>query len=280
VRGKKVTTKQNPLQTIHEIPLNDIHISNDNVRHSDATRDLDELVLSIKRHGLLQPVVLKGEFGTPPYDLITGQRRFLAHEQLKSPTIRAVFAGNLSKTQAVVRSLVENLQRLDLEYDDTSKAVTYLYEKLGKDVTAVHKETGLSLRKIRDFILIEARATPKMKSLLKQRKVKPADVKRAIRAAQDNLKKAEELLELMVKYKPTSHQKRRLVMYGERKKGASAKHILEEAMKPHVEQNIIISLPDELREALVKATKSLSIEPEELAAKILTDWLRSQGFVA
>jgi hypothetical protein len=51
-------------------------------------------------------------------------------------------------------------------------------------------------------------------------------------------------------------------------------------MKPHVEQNIIISLPDELREALVKATKSLSIEPEELAAKVLTDWLRSQGFVA
>jgi ParB family transcriptional regulator, chromosome partitioning protein len=275
-----VNTKQSPLQTIHEVSLKDIHISDDNVRHSDATRDLDELVASIKRHGLLQPVVLRGEPGSPPYELITGQRRLLAHQELKVPTIRAVFAGNLSKTEVVVRSLVENLQRLDLEYYDTSKAVTYLYQKLGKDVQAVHKETGLSARKIRDFIMIEARATPKMKSLLKQHKVKPADVKRALRAAQDNLKKAEELLELMVKYKPTSHQKRRIVMYGERKKGASAKHILEEAMKPHVEQNIIISLPDDLRDALIKATKSLSIEPEELAAKILSDWLRSQGFVA
>jgi ParB family chromosome partitioning protein len=277
---KRAKTQETPLDKIYAIPLGDIQIGDDNVRLSGATRELDELMASIKRHGLLQPVVLKGHHGDPPYELVSGQRRFLAHETLKLPTIRAVFAGNLSKTQAVVHSLVENLQRLELEYHDTAQAVTYLYRKLGKDVNAVHQETGLSLRKIRDFILIEARATPRMKSLLEKKKVSPADVKRAIRAAQDNLAKAEELLELIVKYQPTVHQKRRIVMYGEQKKGATAKHILEEAMKPHVEQNIIISLPDDIRDALVKATESLSIEPEELATKVLSDWLRDQGFIA
>lgn len=274
-------TKEAPLDTIHDISLDEITISPHNVRHADPTRDLDELAASIKVHGLLQPIVLRGEYGNPPYELITGQRRFLAHQQiLKRPTIRAVFAGNLSKDDALVRSLVENLQRLELEYQDTARAVTHLYKTLGKDIQAVHKETGLSVRKIRDFILIHERATPKMKSLLKRRKVSPADVKRAIRAAQDNLKKAEELLELIIKYKPTTHQKRRLVTYGEQEKTASAKQILKRAMQPHVEQNIIISLPDDLRQALLKATKSLSVEPEELAAKVLGDWLRAQGFVA
>ncbi len=274
-------TKEAPLDTIHDISLDEITISPQNVRHADPTRDLDELAASIKVHGLMQPIVLRGEYGNPPYELITGQRRFLAHQQiLKRPTIRAVFAGNLSKDDALVRSLVENLQRLELEYQDTARAVTHLYKTLGKDIQAVHKETGLSVRKIRDFILIHERATPKMKSLLKHRKVSPADVKRAIRAAQDNLKKAEELLELIIKYKPTTHQKRRLVTYGEQEKTASAKQILKRAMQPHVEQNIIISLPDDLRQALLKATKSLSVEPEELAAKVLGDWLRAQGFVA
>jgi len=276
-----VKTKEAPLDTIHDISLDEITISLQNVRHADPTRDLDELAASIKVHGLMQPIVLRGEYGNPPYELITGQRRFLAHQQiLKRPTIRAVFAGNLSKDDALVRSLVENLQRLELEYQDTARAVTHLYKTLGKDIQAVHKETGLSVRKIRDFILIHERATPKMKSLLKHRKVSPADVKRAIRAAQDNLKKAEELLELIIKYKPTTHQKRRLVTYGEQEKTASAKQILKRAMQPHVEQNIIISLPDDLRQALLKATKSLSVEPEELAAKVLGDWLRAQGFVA
>jgi ParB family transcriptional regulator, chromosome partitioning protein len=272
---------ENPLEKIYEIPLKEIEVSDDNVRLCDATKDLDELAASIKRHGLLQPVVLMGVFGKPPYQLISGQRRFLAHQQiLKYPDIRAVFVGTLSKTEAVVRSLVENMQRVELEYDDTAKAVTFLYEKLGKDDRKVSQETGLSLKKVRDFILIEARATSTMKSWIKTHKVSPADVKRAIRAAQDNLDKAEKLLELIIKYKPTAHQKRRLVAYGEHDKKATAENILEQAMKPHVEENIVISLPDELRQGLLKATKSLEMEPDELAAKVLSDWLRNQGFVA
>jgi len=156
---------QDPPQPISEdLPyrLDDIVVSPDNVRLSDPTKNLDELAASIRRHGLLQPVVLVGEYGKPPYQLITGQRRFLAHQQiLKASKIQAVFAGKLSKTELVVRSLVENLQRQELEYDDTAKAVTYLYEKYGQDERKVAEHTGLSLAKVRDFILVEAKATPR-----------------------------------------------------------------------------------------------------------------------
>jgi hypothetical protein len=165
-----------------------------------------------------------------------------------------------------------------LSYEDTAQAVTYLYKKFGGDERQVQKETGLSLRKVRDFILIDAQATPKMKAALKAQKVKPADVKRAIQASQGNLKKAEELVELIIEVKPTTHQKARLVMYGESNKSAPAEKILKEAMKPHVEQSLIITLPEEIREALIKATSSLAMEPAELAAKVLGDWLRSEGF--
>jgi ParB family chromosome partitioning protein len=267
------------LDKIYEIPLKEIDVSDDNVRVHEALRNLDELAASIEKHGLLQPVVLLGDFGKPPYKLISGQRRLLAHKKiLKTQRIRAVFAGHLTKTDAVIRSLVENMQRVELDYEDTANAVTYLYEKLGKDERKVQGATGLSLRTIRDFILIEARATPKIKALMRGKKISPVDVKRAIRAAQGNLKKAEELVELIIQQKPTSHQKRRIVSYGERDTGASAKKILDEAMQPHVEQNLIVSLPEDLRKALVKATLSMEMEPEELAAKVLGDWLREQGF--
>ena len=267
-----------PLGTIYDIKLTDIHVSIDNVRHHDPTKDLDELAASIQRHGLLQPVVLNGEYGKPPYQLIGGQRRFLAHQKLKAPTIRAVFAGKLTRSQAVVRSLVENLQRVQLSYEDTADAVTELYKTFDGDDRKVQKETGLSLRKVREFILIEAQATPKMKAALRTKKVKPADVKRAIQASQGDIKKAEALVELIIDLKPTTHQKARLVSYGEANDKASAGKILKEAMKPHVEQNLIITLPDEIREALKKATSKLDMDPAELAAKVLGDWLRSEGF--
>lgn len=268
------------LNQIYVVPIKDIQIGHDNVRISDVGRDLDELAASIKQHGLLQPIVLAGEWGKPPYQLISGQRRFLAYQLiLKSKVIKALFAGKLNKTEAIVRSLVENLQRQELEYEDTARAVTYLYEQLGKDEVKVHKTTGLSLQKVREFILIEARATPKIKTLLKAGKIGPVDVKRAIRAAQGEMAKAEALVDLIIKHKPTAHQKRRLVTYGAKDKKASAESILNEAMKPHVERTLALGLPEVVRNALEKATKSLDMEPEELATKVLTDWLRNQGFV-
>lgn len=268
------------LDTIRDIPLDEIRISDDNVRLHDPERDLDELAASIKKHGLLQPVVLLGEYGKPPYKLISGQRRFLAHKKiLDAESIRAVFAGKLDKTQTIIRSLVENLQRVELEYVDTAKAITTLYEKFDGDEEKVQKETGLSIRKIREYVMIEAQASPKMKTMLKAGDVTASDVKRALRAAQDNIKKAEALLDLIVELQPTSHQKRRLVQYGEQNRKATAKSILDAAMKPHVEENIVINLPEDVRSGLQKATKKMSMEPEELASQVLTDWLSAQGFM-
>ncbi len=267
------------LETIYEIPLEKIQISDDNVRDSNPMKDLEDLAASISKHGLLQPVVLLGEINKTPYKLISGQRRFFAHKKLDKETIRAVFVGKLDKTQAIVRSLVENMQRVDLEYEDTSRAITYLYENFKKDERKVQKETGLSLRKIRDFIKIEAQATPVMKDLLKRKKVSPADVKRALRAAQDNISKAEELLNFIAEKQPSWHQKKRIVQCGEREKSASAKKIFEDAMKPQIEQNVIINLTPEVRDGLNLAVKTMEMEPEELAAKALSDWLKNQGFL-
>ena len=264
---------------IHKIKLGDIEISKQNVRLTHQTKNLDELAASIKKHGLLQPVVLLGDYGEPPYKLIAGQRRFLAHEQLNKKTIKSVFAGDLSKQQATLHSLVENVQRLDLNHADTAKAITDLYKAFNKNDRKVQKETGLSLRKVRDYINIDAQASPKMKRKLRDKKVSPADVKRALRAAQGNLKKAERLLDLMEQYPLTKYQKKRVIEYGEKHTKASAKKIVEEAMRPRVEQKIMISLPEEIRKGLEIATKDFSMDAEEIVAEILEKWLYDQGFI-
>jgi len=80
---------------IYEIKLSAIQISEQNVRKTNAEKELEELMENIKKYGLFQPVVLLGNPGKPPYKLIVGQRRFLAHKRLKKETIKAVFAGDL-----------------------------------------------------------------------------------------------------------------------------------------------------------------------------------------
>ena len=264
---------------IYAVKLTDIEISELNVRRSNATKDIDELAASIKEHGLLQPVVLLGEFGKAPYQLIAGQRRFLAHEKLKAKTIRAVFVGDLDDDEAILLSLIENLQTVELNHADSAKAVSKLYEDYGKDERKVQKQTGLSIRRIRDYLTIDAQASAKMKRQLREKKVTPADVKRALRAAQGSIKKAEQLLDLMLEYPLTKHQKRRVQEYGEANSSASAKKILEEAIRPRVEQSILVSLPEEVRKGLEKAMEDLSQDPEEIVADVLHNWLSEQGFI-
>jgi ParB family transcriptional regulator, chromosome partitioning protein len=264
---------------IYDIPLEQINIGDHNVRLTNPEKDLDQLAASIKRQGLLQPIVLEGEYGSPPYQLVSGQRRFLAHERfLHAKAIQAVFVGKISRTEAIIRSLVENLQRADLEFRDTANAVTELYKELGSD-EAVRDATGLSLRRIRSHLLIEARASEKMKTYLHAGRVSVADVKRSLQAAQDDIAKAERLLDLIVEYNPTSHEKRRLVSYGMKSPGATADDIFADARKPHVEQKLVVALSEDVRAALAEATKSLEMDnAAELVERIIAEWLEQEGF--
>ncbi len=265
---------------VHDILVRNIRIDVGNVRHSGAETDLQELADSIKKHGLFQPVVLRGKHGNPPYKLIIGQRRFLAHKKiLGAKTILARFAGTLTDTEAAVRSLVENMCRVELSYSDAADAITDLYKKFGRDPRRVKKETGLSVRKINQYVYIEERASKKTKRRLRQRGVKPVDVQRAIRAASEDVEKADELLHLMEEYQLTPPAMKRMVEYGRKHPSASAKTIIKTAQKPIVERQVLVPLTDQLREALASAATTLRMALDEVAAKAVEEWLSAKGFL-
>lgn len=273
------STTDSPLD-IHEIELKDIVISDANVRKHDIDRDLQELANSIKRHGQLQPIVLNGEFDKPPYEIIIGQRRFLAiRDVLNCTTIRATFAGKISKTEATIRSLSENMVRSDLSYEDTANAVTELYKHYKRDEYKVAKETGLSLQKIRRFIYIEEQASDKTKEKLRKGEVAPIDVQRALRAASGNIKKADELLELMKRHKLDKFQKARVVSLGISKPSAPAEEIIRLAKPPAIEKAFLIHLSDEGRKGLILASEKFHMNPDETASFAIEDWLTAKGFI-
>ena len=262
---------------IYEIDLNDIKISEHNVRLTGKKTGIDELAESIKKYGLLQPVVLRGSHGNPPYELIVGQRRFLAHRALRKNTIRAVFSGDLKDVEAKILSLSENMQRVELNHADKAEAITVLYLRYKRDDRRVAQELGLSLRTVRDYIKIEEQATPKAKELLRQRKVKKADVKRVIDAVQGDANKADRLLDKIPQL--SKYEKSRVVNYGKSHPEASADKIIEEAKKPRLETTVILSLPKGFDNALNKATRKLSMDRESIAVRTLSEWLKNNGYL-
>lgn len=264
---------------IYEIPLSQIRVSEFNVRKHDPQAEIEFLAKSIRDRGLLQPVVLRGTHGVRPYELIVGQRRFLAHKKLGRRSIKAVFCGSVTDLSAKILSLAENLHRVELNHADKAQAITALYNRYKRNDRRVAKELGLPIRTVRDYIKIEERASRKAKGLLRERKVSKADVKRAIDAAHGDKDKADDLLSEMRKLKLTKYEKTRIVNLGRSHPRASAKTILEEAMKPKIERTLILNLTDEVEKALNRAQKDLLLEKEQIAEQALTLWLRKNRYL-
>jgi ParB/RepB/Spo0J family partition protein len=263
-----------------EIPLKHIKLQGSNVRSDldspNSQENLQELAQNIKVNGLLQPIVLRGEFGNPPYDVIVGQRRFLAHQVLGAESIKATFSGEIDNMNALLLSLSENMCRQEMNYEDMQRAITTLYNHYNKDERKVQAQTGFSIRMIRNYVRIEEQATDKIKDLLKKG-LSMADAKRAIDASQGDKAKADALIDEIMKL--TTYEKKRLVESSNKNPKASVDDLVKEAKKPKWEETIVLNLPAEISNAVKKATETLSIDAEQLAMDVLVSWLKTNDFL-
>jgi len=264
-------------ERIYSIPLKHIRISECNARLTDKKIGIEELAQSIKRHGLLQPVTLRGSYGNPPYELIVGQRRYHAHRLIPKSTIEAVFCGDINDWEAKILSLTENMHRVELNHADKAEAITALYLHYNRNDRRVSRELDIPLRTVRDYIKIEEQATAKAKRLLREGRIRKADVKRVIDAAQGDTNKADRLLDKMPYL--SKYEKSRAVRYSQSHPKASFEEIIEVSQKQVIETTIILSLPKEIVIALNKAAYKLSMDRESVARKALSDWLENKGFL-
>jgi len=108
-----------------ELPIKDIRPNPFQPRKTVDPGALEELVSSIKQAGLLQPIVVRRANGGSTYELIAGERRLRACQQLGWERIPAVQREADDRTLLTL-ALIENLQRDDLSPVDEARG----YERL------------------------------------------------------------------------------------------------------------------------------------------------------
>ena len=100
---------------------------------------LAELVASIEASGLLQPVVVRSRNGA--YELIAGERRWRAVQQLGWPTVPAVVKEADDQTLLTL-ALIENLQRNDLSPIDEAQGYQRLIDQFKLPQAEVARMVG------------------------------------------------------------------------------------------------------------------------------------------
>src|SRR5579884_3437034 len=111
------------------IPIDRIRPGGDRPRRSVDPDALNELAASIRAHGVLQPIRVRTA-GGGRYEIIAGERRWIAARQAGLRVIPALIAAS-DDEHAYVESLVENVQREDLNAVDRAHALRHLRVNLG-----------------------------------------------------------------------------------------------------------------------------------------------------
>ncbi|AXQ22676.1 ParB/RepB/Spo0J family partition protein [Acinetobacter wuhouensis] len=111
-------------------------------------QDLQELAASIKKHGVMQPIVIRPiENDETPYEIIAGERRWRA-AQLAGLTEVPAIVRDLTDQVAIALALIENIQRQDLNPVDQALALQRFHEEFGLS----HQEIADTVGKARTTV--------------------------------------------------------------------------------------------------------------------------------
>jgi len=108
-----------------KLAINQISFPKQQPRRYFDPEKMEQLVLSIKEHGILEPLLVRSLEDLGKYELVAGERRYRAAKKAGLTEIPVVIR-NLSDEQAIQIALVENLQREDLNPVEETEGVLQL----------------------------------------------------------------------------------------------------------------------------------------------------------
>ncbi len=138
--------------SLQKIALDKIRIIENHRTNINATH-LEEMMQSIKQHGVLQPIgVALDPKNKGGFILRFGQRRFLACKKLGHKTIEAIVKGEMSEQELSFEGLTENIQRKDPSFAEFGRVIEKLETKEKLTLSEIAVRMGLDLKKIRQIV--------------------------------------------------------------------------------------------------------------------------------
>ncbi|MCK9267373.1 MAG: ParB/RepB/Spo0J family partition protein [Alkaliphilus sp.] len=132
-------------ERIQTIDIDKIHPNPDQPRKNFDKESIEELSNSIKAHGIIQPIIAVGD--SEGYMIIAGERRWRAAKNIDLKEVPCIIKYYEGK-QLLEISLIENLQRKDLNVIEEARAYRYLINKYN----VTQEQLSEALGKSRSYI--------------------------------------------------------------------------------------------------------------------------------
>jgi len=134
---------------VRELPVEQIDKNPYQTRTHWDEAALNELAASIKVSGVLQPITVRPHEGR--FQLITGERRWRASQLAGKATVPAIVR-QVSNEQAMEMTIIENLQREDLNPMEQARAYERLSQEFSLTQEQMAQRTGKERSSVANFM--------------------------------------------------------------------------------------------------------------------------------
>ena len=260
--GSKGTTKR----TVQEVGLEQINAGRFQPRESFNEESLNELTESIKKHGVLSPILVR-ELGLNKYEVIAGERRLRASLKAGLETIPCLI--DQKKDQDALESaLIENLQREDLNAVEEARG----YDRLKREFGLTQDEVATSTGKARSTIANSLRILSLPQKVLDYLAAGKIEKGHAKLLASLDAKEAEKAAENIVKNKLTVRDLSKTSSTNKKNKQTKEKQtdvlLIEQEMSDSFGHQISIEAKNK-QKGVVQISYKTSDELETIISKIL-----------
>jgi ParB family chromosome partitioning protein len=135
-----IPTREGDAMVPQMVAVDQIRPSHQQVRTRFDAEPLGELAESIRRHGVLQPILVRRL--PDGYELIAGERRWRAARLAGLSSVPAVVRFDDGNDAQLVLGLIENLQRTDLDPIEEAGGLKRLTEEFGLTHEEVAQKIG------------------------------------------------------------------------------------------------------------------------------------------
>ena len=260
--GSKGTTKR----TVQEVGLEQINAGRFQPRENFNEESLNELTESIKKHGVLSPILVR-ELGLNKYEVIAGERRLRASLKAGLETIPCLI--DQKKDQDALESaLIENLQREDLNAVEEARG----YDRLKREFGLTQDEVATSTGKARSTIANSLRILSLPQKVLDYLTAGKIEKGHAKLLASLDAKEAEKAAENIVKNKLTVRDLSKTSNTNKKNKQTKEKQtdvlLIEQEMSDSFGHQISIEAKNK-QKGVVQISYKTSDELETIISKIL-----------
>jgi len=260
--GSKGTTKR----TVQEVGLKQINAGRFQPRENFNEESLNELTESIKKHGVLSPILVR-ELGLNKYEVIAGERRLRASIKAGLETIPCLI--DQKKDQDALESaLIENLQREDLNAVEEARG----YDRLKREFGLTQDEVATSTGKARSTIANSLRILSLPQKVLDYLAAGKIEKGHAKLLASLDAKEAEKAAENIVKNKLTVRDLSKTSSANKKNKQTKEKQtdvlLIEQEMSDSFGHQISIEAKNK-QKGVVQISYKTSDELETIISKIL-----------